>query len=282
MIDKSEDELTKVALLAELKRLGFHESGRKIRNDRNTNHNYPQDRQPRSNNCQERADKGKTHNMSKERADKGKTHNMSKERVRSDAGQKHIMTKERSDKGKTHNMSKGRDDMGSTHIMTKPVRSDANRAHNYDNLSSDFYHAQFQKALQATAIRNHLGEIVGEGATRDRNGLFDLKITHKWKTVTKADGTTYKTKTRLNKPLEQYRWEWLRAKAKEGDPSLMCAMYHIHPNEWEMWTFSEWANAYLEVSEGGDALYTIIPYFDSDGQPIRYNNVYDKLNVEGE
>ena len=241
MIDKNEDELTKVALLAELKRLGFHESGRKIRNDRNTNHNYPQDRQPRSNNCQER-----------------------------------------SDKGKTHNMSKGRDDMGSTHVMTKPIRSDANRAHNYNNLSSDFYHAQFQKALQATAIRNHLGEIVGEGATRDRNGLFDLKITHKWKTVTKADGTTYKTKTRINKPLEQYRWEWLRAKAQEGDPSLMCAMYHIYPDEWEMWTFSEWANAYLEVSEGGDALYTIIPYFDSDGQPIRYNNVYDKINVEGE
>lgn len=190
--------------------------------------------------------------------------------------------KERSDKGKTHNMSKARDDIGGTHIMTKPIRSDANQTHNYENKSSEFYYSQFQKALQATAIRNHLGEIVGEGATRDRNNLFDLKITHKWKTVTKADGTTYKSKTKINKPLEQYRWEWLRAKAKEGDPSLMCAMYHIHPNEWEMWTFSEWANAYLEVSEGGDALYSIIPYFDSDGRPIRYNNVYDKLNVEGE
>ena len=63
MIDKNDDELEKLALLKQLKDLGFHESGRKIRNDRNTNHNYPQDRQPRSNNCQERSDKGMTNNM---------------------------------------------------------------------------------------------------------------------------------------------------------------------------------------------------------------------------
>ena len=117
MIDKNEDELARVALLAELKRLGFHESGRKIRTDRNTFHDYPPDRKLRSNNC-------------KERSDKGGTHNMSKEHVRSDAGQKHIMTKERSDKGKSHNMSKVRDDIGGTHVMTKSIRSDANQTHN--------------------------------------------------------------------------------------------------------------------------------------------------------
>lgn len=236
-----DEELERLSLLNKLKELGYHSSGRKVRADRNSAHDYPPDRSPRAKN-----------------------------------------SKERSDKGKTHNMSKARDDIGKSHVMTKTIRSDANQTHNYENKSSDFYYSQFQKALQATAIRNHLGEIVGEGATRDRNGLFDLKITHKWKTVTKADGTTYKSKTKITKPLEQYRWEWLRALAQEGDPSKLCTHYHIDHNEWEMWTFSEWANAYLNVSEGGDTIYSIIPYFDMYGQPIRYNNVYDKLNVEGE
>lgn len=235
------EELERLVLLSKLKELGYHSSGRKVRADRNSAHDYPPDRAPRAKN-----------------------------------------SKERSDKGKTHNMSKARDDIGKSHVMTKSIRSDANQTHNYENKSSDFYYSQFQKALQATAIRNHLGEIVGEGATRDRNDLFDLKITHKWKTVTKADGTTYKSKTKITKPLEQYRWEWLRALAQEGDPSKLCTHYHIDRDEWEMWTFSEWANAYLEVSEGGDELHQTIPYFDMYGQPIRYNNAYDKLNVEGE
>jgi hypothetical protein len=236
-----DEELERLSLLKKLKELGYHSSGRKVRADRNSAHEYPPDRGPRAKN-----------------------------------------SKERSDKGKTHNMSKARDDIGKSHVMTKSIRADANQTHNYENKSSEFYYSQFQKALQATAIRNHLGEIVGEGATRDRNNIFDLKITHKWKTVTKADGTTYKSKTKITKPLEQYRWEWLRALAQEGDPSKLCTHYHIDRNEWEMWTFSEWANAYLEVSEGGDELHQIIPYFDMYGQPIRYNNAYDKINVEGE
>ena len=99
------DELDRLKLLARLRELGFHSSGRKVRTDKNQQHEYPPDRSPRSKNC-----------------------------------------KERSDKGKTHNMSKARDDIGGTHVMTKPTRSDANQTHNYENKSSDFYFSQFQKA----------------------------------------------------------------------------------------------------------------------------------------
>ena len=217
-----------------------------------------------------RSDKGQTHVMTKTRADKGQPHMMTK--TRADKGQTHVMTKTRSDKGQTHVMTKTRADKGQVHAMTKIVRADYGNKHCYDNKTSDFYFAQFQKALQGTALRNASGEVIGEGATRDANNLFDLRITHKWKTITKADGTTYKTKVRLDKSLEQYRWDWLHTKAEEGEPDLFCKTYHVKKEEWDMWTFSEWANAYIEVSQGGDLLEADIPYFDDNGQPIRYIN----------
>lgn len=144
----------------------------------------------------------------------------------------------RSDKGQKHN-----------YAPERLQRVDKGQRHNY-TVSAKVLQSRFEQALLATALRDEFGEIIGEGASRDENDIFDFKIVNKWRTITRPNGQKYKTKTKLSKPLEQFRWEWLRQLAQEGNPTPFCKRYFILLTEWEDWTFTEWCNAYTEVFGG--------------------------------
>lgn len=184
------------------------------------------------------------------------------------------LLKELEELGRHPSGRKIRSDTGQTHrlpVNRKP-RGDKSVKHNSYRKTADVYFAQFQKALRATALRNELGEIIGEGASRDENDLFDLRVSHKWRVITKNDGTSYKTKVALTKPLEKYRWEWLRQLAEEtNDSSKFCKQYFIKPEEWDCWTFSEWANAYMCLINGRyNSEKILLSYFDENNNIINY------------
>ena len=180
---------------------------------------------------------------------------------------------------------KVRSDKGKSHVMTtnsRQQRSDKGQQHNY-TVTAASLKQKFDLALQATALRNELGEVVGEGATRDANGIFDVRVTKKWRKVTTKDRGSYMTKASMSKPLELFRWNWLRQEAIEsGSKARFCKFYHIDPNEFDMWTFTEWAIAYMDTC-GGHVMspHTVIRYLDDNNEVINYKNTY-KLFEKGE
>jgi hypothetical protein len=172
--------------------------------------------------------------------------------------------KVRSDSGQTHHYS-----------PTRQTRSDLGKQRDNYTHSSKVLRRHFQQALEGTAIRNHLGEIVGEGATRDANNIFDLFVEKKWRTITRSDGTTYKTRAKQYKPLEQYRWDWLKQEAIENnDPARFCKHYFVKEDEWDVWTYYEWRRAYINIFAGHENTNKDkIPYFDDKGMPIIYHDI---------
>ena len=180
------------------------------------------------------------------------------------------------------------------HSSGRKIRSDRNKQHDYTSRqvtrsdkgkqrenyahTSNVLRRYFQQALESTAIRNEWNEIVGEGATRDANNIFDLFVNKKWRTIRRKDGTTYKTRAQMYKPLEQYRWDWLHKEAEEtGDPTRFCRQYFVKPEEWDVWTFYEWRRAYLNVFAGHENCDNItIPYFNDDGAPIMYHDIIEE------
>lgn len=175
--------------------------------------------------------------------------------------------KVRSDTGKAHKLA-----------TTRKTRSDTGSTRASYSHTSGVLRRQFFAALESTAIRNEYNEIVGEGATRDANEIFDLFVNNKWRTIRRADGTTYKTRAKMYKPLEQYRWEWLRLEAIEtGDPTRFCKRYFVKESEWDVWTFYEWRRAYLNVFAGHENINNeLISYFDENDKPIMYHDIIEE------
>ena len=173
----------------------------------------------------------------------------------------------RSDTGKAHKLS-----------TTRKTRSDTGSTRDRYTHTSNVLRRQFFAALESTAIRNEYNEIVGEGATRDANEIFDLFVNKKWRTIRRADGTTYKTKAQMYKPLEQYRWDWLHKEAEEtGDPTRFCKRYFVKESEWDVWTFYEWRRAYINVFAGHENTdNTLLSYFDEKGQVIMYHDIIEE------
>ena len=175
---------------------------------------------------------------------------------------------------------KVRSDAGSQHKYTpsRATRSDLGKQRETYTHTSKVLRHHFQQALESTALRNEWDEIVGEGATREANEIFDLFVNNKWRTVRRADGTTYKTRAKMYKPLEQYRWEWLHKEATEsGDPTKFCKRYFVKPEEWDVWTFYEWRRAYLNVFAGHENIDNKqISYFDENNRPIMYHDIIEE------
>lgn len=171
---------------------------------------------------------------------------------------------------------KVRSDTGKSHAAcpTRRPRSDKGQKRENYTVSPAVLQRIFNSALAGTAIRNERGEVVGEGATRDENGVFDLRVSAKWKSVTRANGQSYKYRLNKSHHLEQLRWEWL---SSLDDKSMFIKHYHLDPDEAEqgVWTFSEWAVAYMDTC-GGAYLPADehIRYYDNAGKPIMYENKY--------
>lgn len=175
---------------------------------------------------------------------------------------------------------KVRSDTGKSHTLatTRKPRSDKGQKRGECKKTSQYYYRLFQAALSGSAIRNEVGEVVGEGATRDENGIFDLQITKRWKQVTRANGQSYKYRQNKKILLEEHRWNWLKKLHEEqpSDASMFIRHYHILPDEVDMWTFSEWAIAYMDESDGGCVLLPSykIHYYDNNGKVKQYENKY--------
>lgn len=186
---------------------------------------------------------------------------------------------------------KPRSDIGKPRPLyptTRKPRSDVFSIRNSYNCSAAVLKRQFDQALASTALRNSDGEIVGEGASRDENGLFDLRVNKHWRAIKVGDFSRqhiYKTKIASTKRLEEYRWQWIKAMINEAPPEekddlikLFCNKYFVKPAELADWTFSEWANAYMSVIRGWkntdehNKTITILSYWDENNKPIIYQN----------
>lgn len=176
---------------------------------------------------------------------------------------------------------KTRSDKGLPRIYTKE-RADKNIVREQYTRSSKYYQKLFMSVLAASAIRNAEGEVIGEGATRDANDMFDLRVKKKWRSIKRNNGVTYIAKVTKPKVLENYRWDYLHALAEEDTTpeksaiKSFCQKYFIREQEWDMWTFSEWAAAYEYMFAGycnNDNL--LIPYLDKNGKIINYRSNYE-------
>lgn len=173
---------------------------------------------------------------------------------------------------------KPRSDKGLSRVCTKE-RADKNIVREQYTRSSKYYQKLFMSVLAASAIRNAEGEVIGEGATRDANDIFDLRVKKKWRSIKRRNGISYITKVTKPKVLENYRWDYLHALAVEDNTleksaiKSFCKRYFIREQEWDLWTFSEWAAAYEYMFAGycnNDGL--LIPYLDNDGKIINYRS----------
>lgn len=186
----------------------------------------------------------------------------------------------------TNNYRKPRSDKGQVRgprAINSKTRSDKGQPREIINKSSAYYLRLYKAALNGAALLNDRNEVVGDGLTIDVNGIFDFKVTKKWKTITVQSGTrvfhtqhgyvsrdvqgcTYRSKVKLKRPYEKFRWDWLHSSALENtDVDKFCQKYFIKPEEFLNWTFREWANAYLHCKDliTEDHNYRI-SYFDED------------------
>lgn len=94
---------------------------------------------------------------------------------------------------------------------------------------------------------------MGDNLTRDINGIFPPNVTSYYKIVKRADGTTYMSSTKRRNHPEQLRWNWWMAEYEadpEGWAKRITDWYSIQEHEISMWTYNEWAWAYVDAIGG--------------------------------
>lgn len=184
--------------------------------------------------------------------------NPSGRKTRADKGAQHTMVKARSDKGKPR----------PSYNLTMPRAGVARPTHKeYNTQSAAFLRTQYFKVYESFITRDAYGEITNDPTT-DNNNIFVLNYTHRTIDQTINTPTPGVTKTihktrKITKQLESMRWAWWQAQM--SDPCLtkpeqdkaaakFFSHYHIRPEDLTLWTFSEWASAYLKLSNMGGTI----------------------------
>lgn len=191
-------------------------------------------------------------------------------------------TEARRDKGKKHN-----------YPASRQTRSDKGTVHNYARLneisrldkgshreqytrSAKYYHCQYMKKLSAYNVYNSAGEIIGDTIVFDKNGISTMKPKN-WRKLKRPDGRVSNVRCTVKKTLEEYKWEWLRAKALEDkseeqkDKKFFCNHYFVKEDEFDLWDFEEWKNKYEKIitASTDGLIHDLIVYDENKNEEVK-------------
>lgn len=132
--------------------------------------------------------------------------------------------------------------------------------------------AAYHKKIFNTFLRGHTNpDGTGDNLMRDPNGIFPPNVTNYFK-VTISRGMMYKTSTKRRNHPELLRWQWWMAEYKENSSewvNRICKWYFIKPEDIELWTYTEWAWAYVKAISSRDNRATPTPII------LSYNDYLD-------
>lgn len=169
----------------------------------------------------------------------------------------------RTDVGKSHNYTK-------TKNPSKPraARKDAGQVRNTYTKT-----ASYHKRIFTSYIAAHTDGESNDDLIRDFNEIFPPNVNSRYKLIVSKNGHQYRSPVKRRNHPEALRWAWWFAEWQEADTleskiaweTRISNWYFIRVVDMPMWTYPEWAWAYVKAIGGNpnrDQASPIILHYD--------------------